>query len=194
MMKKLDEKLTKVAILKRTYKLLELEYTQGVKISVSDLAKRNGIKPGTLQTRAKRDGWRKKREEYLENLACAKTGHLTGEAFSDLLRKTVTDLSNRLVKVLAKEASDLESGAPDTVDAISSRLRVVKLTAEVGMMAFGKVTPATAIREPIFEVVVSPIEVGYKEVTEVVESAELTVELPPGMTIEEVTGQDDDFE
>ncbi len=37
-MKKLDEKLTKAAILKRTYKLLELEYTQGVKISVSDLA------------------------------------------------------------------------------------------------------------------------------------------------------------
>ncbi len=87
MMKKLDEKLTKADILKRTYKLLELEYTQGVKTSVSDLAKRNGIKPGTLQTRAKRDGWRKKREEYLENLASAKTGHLTGEAFSDLLRK-----------------------------------------------------------------------------------------------------------
>ena len=60
-------------------------------------------------------GWRKKREEYLENLASAKTGHLTGEAFSDLLRKTVTDLSNRMVKVLDKEARDLEeSGAPDT--------------------------------------------------------------------------------
>ncbi len=178
-MAKPDEKLTKAAILKRTYKPLEQEYIQGVKISVSDLAKRNGIKPGTLQTHARRNGWRKKREEYLVNLASTKTGHLTGEAFSDLLRKMVMDLAHRLA-MLDEEARDLEeSGAPDTVEAISRRLRAVKAMGEVGKMAFGELTPATAIRKPIFEVVVSPIEVGYKEVTEVVESARAHSRAPP---------------
>ncbi len=44
-MAKPDEKLTKTAILKRIYRVLELEYIHrpmGVKLSVSDLAKRNG--------------------------------------------------------------------------------------------------------------------------------------------------------
>lgn len=187
---------------KRFYQLLQVEYVQGPEISLPKLAEKYKVSDSTVMAYAKRHDWKGKRAKYIAELEIARSQNPTAlrGAFRDFVSHQLQGMAYRANILLTRELEDIQkteakllkgdAAVLDSVGDLVGRTALLRDLILLGSMVHGpmEVELPTDVN---FEVVIKEQRVRYHKISDAEVEApapEHVIEIPPGLTREEVEG------